>query len=157
MADKIHQPFLVDTVTKEVLFFQSIPTEVEINPEPNWVALAAPGRNNPLYQYAGGEDSVEFELTWYANEEGKQDVLKKCKWLESLTKNDGYDNPPHPVILVFGNLFKQSKWIVYSAPYKIGLFDRPLGMMPSYASQRIILKRVTELNRSRADVLNLET
>jgi hypothetical protein len=154
---KPNQPYLVDLITLEKLFLQTIPVEIEVNAETNWVALAAPGRNNPNYQFSGSEDSLEFDITWYANTEGKDDVLKKCKWLQSLAKNDGYDNPPHPIKFVFGDLFKSAKWIVFHAPYKLGMFDRSKGMLPGLATQHVVLKRVTETNMSRTEFLKLDT
>lgn len=151
------QPFLLDLVTLEKLFFQSLPKELIYQPTANWVAILTPGRNNAVYQYTGSEDILEFTLSWYGDDQWRSDVLRKCKWLEALTKNDGYDNPPHPVLLAFGRMFKGSKWIVEKASSNFSLFNREYNMLPQLAITEITLKRIHEGNRRRSEILNLNT
>jgi len=153
---KPNQPYILDLVTLERLFFQNIPTDLKYSPESNWVAVAMPGRNNAVYQFTGGEDILAFTLSWYSDETGKTDVIRKVKWLESLTRNDGYDNKPHPVQCIWGNLFRDAKWVLTSAgPINFSNFDREVGMWPKLATQEIILKRITDQNRSRDQILNI--
>jgi len=64
---------------------------------------------------------------------------------------------PHPVKLIFGDLFKSSKFIVKSAGYNLAMFNRQFGMLPALAMQEVVLVRVTEGNRTRDEILNLET
>jgi hypothetical protein len=154
---KPNQPFIVDLVTLETLFLQNIPGEVAVGGDQRWAAVESPGRNIPLYQYTGGEDSIEFTIQWYANDINKDDVIRKCKWLRSLSKNDSYDKPPHHIKFAFGGLFRSSKWIVYSANYRLTNFDRPAGMMPCLAVQEVVLKRVDERNPSRSNYLQIDT
>lgn len=154
---KPNQPYIVDLVTLEILYFQTVPLEIDINPDLGWYAVATPGRNVPLYQFTGAEKIITFDLTWYADTISKEDALTKVKWLESIAANDGYNNKPHHIQLVMGELFKKSKFIITAAPYKISLFDRSKGMMPGYISQSITLKRISEKNPSRADLLDLNT
>lgn len=154
---KENQPCLVDLTTLQRLYLQTIPKEIRNNIESTWVAIASMGRNNPFYHFTGSEDTIEFEITWYCQQESRQDVIKKCKWLESLTKNDGYDNKPPEVKFIFGDLYKDSKFIVTKAPYSLGLFSRPYMMMPTLAIQQITLKRITEDNRKRTDILKYTT
>lgn len=153
---KKNQPCIIDLVTLDKLYFQTIPLELAYNPESNFVVVAPPGRNNPLYQYTGGEDTLNFSLSWYSDNENNQDVLMKCKWLESLGKNDGYDNKPHPVQLIFGDLFRGAKWIL-TVQTKWTLFNRDVGMMPRLATTEITLRRITETNRKRSQILILDT
>lgn len=154
---KPNQPFILDMVTMEKMFLQTIPTSLDYTPESGWVAVAAPGRNNPLYQYTGSEDSLSFIVTWYSNAENREDVWKKIKWLEALSKNNGYDEKPHLIAFSFGSLFAGSRWIMYSVVPKFGMFNREIGMLPQIANTEITLKRVTEQNRSRAEILQLDT
>lgn len=153
---KPSQPYIVDLVTLEKLFLQTIPLELDINPDANWIAIASPGRNNPQYQYVGSEDTISFDISWYANDVGREDVLHKCKWLESLTKNDGYDNKPHHIKFIFGRLFRSSKFIVASASYKLSLFNRDFDMLPGLAIQSVTLKRISDQNITRNDILKIE-
>jgi hypothetical protein len=153
---KENQPYIVDLITLERLYFQNIPNTIKYSPESNWMAVASSGRNNPIYHYTGSEDILAFTLSWYSDELSKQDVIKKIKWLESLSKNDGYDNKPHPVQCVWGSMFRDAKWIVSSAgPVEMGLFDRTSGMFPKIATQELILKRITDTNRTREQILSI--
>lgn len=145
---KLGQPYLLDLVTRDRVIFQTIPKEMKYKPDANWFAVASAGWNNPRYQYGGGEDVLSFTITWYSDEVGKQDVIRQVKWIESLSRNNSFDEPPHPVQFVMGDLFRDAKWIVSSAEYSLDQFDRTAGMMPKYASQEIVLKRITETNRS---------
>lgn len=154
---KNNQPFLLDLVTLQRLYFQTIPAGVEVNPDSKFVAIESPGRNNPLYQYTGSEDTIEFALTWYCNDESRMDVILKCKWLEALTKNDGYDAKPHTVQLIFGDLFKDSKFIVEKAPYTLGRFNREFKMLPCFAEQRVTLKKISSTNMKRTEILKYTT
>lgn len=156
-ANKVNQPFLLDLVTAKKLYFQTIPLEIAVEPASSWVAVAAAGRNTPLYQYTGGEDTITFTISFYGNHESRQDVLTKLKWIQSLSRNDGYDNKPHHVKFIMGDLFKDAKFIVSASPYRMAHFHREKGMMPQLGYIDITLKRVMELNMSRADILNIRT
>lgn len=157
-SQKKNQPYILDLVTRERLFFQNIPSSTNYHPESNWAPVVSPGRNNPLYQYTGGEDTLSFTLTWYSNIQTKDDVIKAVKWLESLGKNNGYDEKPHLLQCVFGMLYRDAKWIMHSAgPIDLSNFDREVGMLPKLARQDIVLKRVTETNRTRTDILSITT
>lgn len=149
------QPYFVDLVTLEKLFLQTMPMELDYDPQANFVAIASAGRNLAIYHYTGGEDKLEFTFSWYGNDASRQDVMGKVKWLEALTRNDGYDNKPHPVQFIMGDLFRDAQWIVKHAGYKLSHYNRQYGMMPQLASQTIVLLRTGELNRSRADILSI--
>lgn len=156
LADrKPNQPYILDLVTRERLFFQSIPDTLEYDPDSTFMAIASAGRNNPLYHYIGSEDILQFQLSWYADESSREDVIRKCKWLESLSKNNGYDEKPHEVQCVFGSLFRDAKWLMVKSRYTMRLFDRQFGMFPRLAIQDIILKRITDTNRSRTEIQSI--
>lgn len=154
---KKNQPFILDMVTCEKLFLQTIPLELGMNPETGWNVVMAAGRNTPLYQYTGAEDSLSFTLTWYADEENKQDALRKVKWIEALGKNNGYDEKPHHVKFVFGKMFQDAEWIVFAMPYKMSVFDRESGMFPNQIQQEITLKRILTRNRLSNQIRKIDT
>lgn len=153
---KTNQPYILDLVTRERLVFQNVPLELSYDPDSRWLAVASPGRNNPIYHYLGSEDTLSFTLSWYSDDSTKQDVITKIKWLESLSKNNGYTEKPHMLQCVWGDLFRDAKWIMFKAgPARLSLFDRTAGMMPKLASQDIVLKRVVEQNRTRTNILDI--
>lgn len=146
--------YILDLVTQESLEIQFVPQEIQYNPESTWVAIASSGRNNPLYHYTGSEDTLAFEIDWHAQIEDRDDVIAKCRWLESLTKNNGWDEPPHHVELIWGSLFgvPTSEWVVTAAPYKLSNFHRPSNMLPIQAYQQVTLKRITTTNRDYSEI-----
>ena len=153
MATYERHTYIVDLVTQQWLEIQWVPKELSYKPDSNWVAIHSSGRNNPLYHYTGSEDTLEFELDWYAEFKDRGDVIDKCRWLESLSKNNGWEEPPHHVAIIFGNVFNDnSTWIVASAPYRLSDFHAPTQMMPIQAYQTITLKRVTKKNLTYEDV-----
>jgi len=132
----------------EKLKIQCVPLEVVVQPESNWAVIPSVGRNNPFYNYTGGEDTLTFTLDWYSNEELKEDVIRNCRWLESLSRADAYFNEPPQIILKWGNLFRFQKWIVQSAGYRLSIFSKEDNMMPIQAYQDITLKKVVGYNTS---------
>lgn len=154
-SQKPNQPFIVDLITLDALFLQTIPLELDYDPNSNWVALASMGANLPGLQFTGAEDTLKFDISWYGDTKGYLDVIKKCKWLEALSKADGYLLPPHPVQFIFGDMFKDAKWQVVAAPYRLSLFDRENGMLPRQAIQSITLKKYLTTNPTYRDIYNL--
>lgn len=144
------------------LEIQNVPKHLEYDFKNKYVVLHSPGRNNPFYHYTGSEDTLEFPLTWYAAEENRLDVITKCKWLESMSKNNGYKGKPELVALTWsstwgdlnntqnlGNLFEFGTWLIDSAAYSLSLFHGSRNMMPTLATQTVKLLRTTKLNRTR--------
>ena len=132
----------------EQLNLVAIPNEIEVSPEANWKVIPSIGRNNPFYNYTGGEDQIHFTIDWYSRFELRDDVIWNCRWVESLTRADAYRKEPDRVILLWGNLFKYTTWIVTDAPYRLSLFDKGSNMLPIQAYQEITLRKVTKENSS---------
>ena len=156
--------YIVDLITQEYLAIQFVPQELAYSAESKFVAIESSGRNNPLYHYTGSEDTLTFELDWHAEQEDRNDVIDRCRWLESLTKNNGWEEPPHHVKLIWGNLFDRdtTRWIVTAAPYKLSMFAGHRLMMPTQAYQTITLKKIANHNltypeiRAKGDKIYLE-
>ncbi len=136
----------------ESLRIQTVPMEMEIDPAPNWAVIPSLGRNNPFYHYTGGEDTLQMTLDWYSVDPIRNDVIEKCRWVQSLCKADGYNNEPPAILLIFGELFRNTTWIIKSAPYKLSLFDKEMSMMPRQAYQELTLAKVTDHNTTVSDI-----
>lgn len=142
-----------------------IPRELQMTTESNFVGISSFGRNNPFYQYTGAEDTLTFEIDWLSDINSREDVITKCRWIEALTKGDGYNDVPHRVILMWGadnKLFRDYKWLVVAAPYKLLNFNRGYiegdafvntSLLPSRAIQQITLKRITDNNLTSAEII----
>lgn len=149
-----HDVMLVDLDSGEKIHFQGLPNTLDINPNTEWATIRPFGRNNPHYHFTGSEDEIQFEVSWYAEKEDKSDVIEKCKWVESLSRADGYTGRPHIVGLIWGDLYRKQKFIMFSAPYRLALFDAEKGYKPTVATQIITLKRVTDKNLSLKQILD---
>lgn len=138
---------ILDLDTGEYLGLMGIPQELTYNPESNWAVIKPFGANNPNYHITGSEDTLQLDISWWAVADDRTDVISRCKWLESMSKSDGYKSRPHYVRLMWGKLFSQTKWIVSSAAYTMSQFDPEFGHLPTVARQTVILKRVSDVNR----------
>jgi hypothetical protein len=164
-----------DTQGVEVLQLHSVPRELKYDPSSNFVGLASIGRNNPHYNYTGSEDSLEFSIDWYCKGLDRAEVIRNCRWVEALSKSNGYQHRPPRVMIKWGNddfLFGNDFWIVTSAGYTLKDFQdfskgydpgtqNPSGVMysvgklPQQATQNIVLKRVTNTNRTWKEIRNI--
>ena len=144
-----------------------VPGELQYNPESNFVGIASFGRNNPYYQFTGSEDTLTFEIDWLSKENSRNDVIKNCRWIEALTKGDGYIETPHRIKLVWGNgdkLWQEVIWLMTAAPYRLSQFTRGYekvrgqfetsNLMPNQAYQSVTLKRLTTYNLSAGEIIN---
>lgn len=141
-----------------------IPKEVNWNTDSSFVAIKPIGRNNAKYQYTGSEDSIEFEIDWHSFDLNRDDVIKNCRIIESLAKSDGYSNPPHRILLKWGDedvLFRDMVFIVTSAPYRLTQFNKAqyfnkslqkTALLPIQAYQKVTLARITSNNLSTKDI-----
>jgi hypothetical protein len=149
--------FLYNVETGERIALQTVPNELAYSVNPNWVSLTPMGRNNPLYHYTGSEDSLSLTLDWYSEEENREDVIRKCKHIESWSKNDGYDNPPPRVKLLWGNSYlNQATWVISDCEYKLSNFHYSYNMLPQQAYQKLTLLRVTETNLNWSSIISID-
>lgn len=160
---------LVDDSNLSYIVLPYIPRALNYDINSNFVGIPSFGRNNPFYQYTGSEDTLSFEIDWHSNEIGREDVIKNCRWVESLAKADGYNSTPSIVLLVWGmgnRLFKKDLWIVTNASYSLTQFVKgykdpntgdfnKVALLPQQAYQRVTLKRVTSQNRTITDIRGL--
>lgn len=160
-----------------------VPDVLSYNPESEFVGIASFGSNNPIYHYTGSEDTLSFTIDWFSKEAHRQDVIFNCRWLEALTKADGYEEAPHRVKIIWGgqneipvtqenyipqwenpsSLFEDSVWVLTSAPYQLSQFVRgyrneygnvvSTGMLPQQALQTVTFKRITSHNRTTREII----
>lgn len=164
------------------IVIQNRPGEISVDPQTSWVSVKSMGRNNPFMIYTGGEDTISFDISWYSNDPlNREDVLTKCRLLESWSKANGYVQSPPTLRISWGTsgIFDNDLFILYSASYKLNNFqDRynsnvyndnvkdsflgsidksiNLGLLPSIATQSLVFKRVTSKNLTHSDICSLE-
>lgn len=176
-ASKHNQIIIVNTNTSPVtsIILQNRPTTIQVNNMSYWVSVKSMGRNNPFMMYTGGEDSIQLEVSWFVNDpDNRNEVLTKCRLLESWSKADGYSASPPTLKISWGkaNIFENDLFILESAPYQLSNFQSytrsyatkadgsenytDIGLAPQCATQTLVFKRVTPNNRTHLDIIPRE-
>lgn len=125
--------YFVGLTTLEKLEIQFVPPDIKLNRNPNIASVQIVGKNTPSYHYLGGETTINMQLDFFANDDDRQDVLRSCKWLEALCYNDGFNEPPEKVKLVFGKMFRDEIWTVKKVSCQFQMFSKPHGYVPQQA------------------------
>lgn len=151
---------------------QNRPDELRVDPKSAWATVASMGRNNPFYLYTGGEDTISFDISWFVSDPTRRDeVVAKCRLLESWTKADGYNAAPPILLIKWGGsgIFNNDNFILESAPYTLTHFqDRAMGkadeyykgqiqdlkLYPNCAKQTLTFKKVTSSNITHAQIVD---
>lgn len=151
---------------------QNRPDEIRFDGKSNWAAVASMGRNNPFMMYTGGEDSFTIDVSWFANDPAhREEVIYKCKLLDSWTKANGYLAAPPVLRIDWGTsgLFDNEMYILESAHYTLTHFQdramRPgqqdyykrdiqdLKLYPNCATQTLVFKKVIPTNTTHEDLV----
>lgn len=157
----------------EWILLQTVPKELDFKTDSTWAVIQSMGRNVPMYHYTGGESKLNFNISWYCTDKtNPQEVVTKCRLLESWSKANGYFSSPPVIEIQWGDseLFKDQYWIITSATYKLSnwratariwdkeskSFKLPDGyvepqMYPATATQELELRRVSSVNLSYED------
>lgn len=136
------------------LEIQFYPSEIQESRKINNQDLGVIGYNNSGSHYTGGDDLVSFKLTFYAFAEDRPQVLKKVRWLESLGQANGTVGGQPEVSLVFGQLFKNRRYVLKSCEAKMLNFDAENGQLPAYAEVQLSFKRLVAKKTTFNDTRN---
>lgn len=159
----------------QAIILQNRPNELSIDPKTSWVSVNSFGRNNQFLMYSGAEDTISFEVRWFANDkEHRDEVIWKCRLLESWSKANGYLASPPLLNIKWGasEIFQDTDFfILESARYTLTHFQdqarKPgkgydetnefidLKLNPSCAVQQLSFKRVTLFNTTHEDIVPL--
>jgi len=154
MATTEGKMYLTALSSLKKLEIQYVPTKLGISRGANWAEIAILGRNNPIYQYTGGSNSLHLTLDFYSEQDNREDVVEKCRLLESWTMNNGFDEPPERIRLTFGRLFKATEiWLIESVDIDYKMFAKDFGSLPKQATVEVSLILDTVKNRSINDAL----
>lgn len=138
----------------ESLRGQFIQEEINWKRTAKYAEAVIVGRNHPRYHFIGGKDTIGLTFDFYSDEEQRDDVYRKIRWLQSLTYNDaGFGHVKH-VKVTFGDMFKGQQWVVKDVNAKMSGFNKFYGLMPQRAIVDVILDLDVVNNLSRADVRN---
>lgn len=158
----------------QFIILQNRPNEVDFRGETTWATIKSMGRNTPMYHYTGSEDIIQFNVSWFSNDPSNQDdVVNKCRLLESWSKSNGYVTSPPILKIQWGNsnLFENQSYFLSSATYTLKNFRNAYRtripgkkssiyngrLLPMVATQELIFKRVSGRNLSTMDFINVES
>jgi len=137
---------ILNLQTGESLSFQYQTTELDDQNAGSWASIPSPGRNLPFQHWTGGEESITLELHWVAERLDKRDPMEKAEYIKSLRAADGYERSAPRVKLIWGEVFKDSEFVVHSAPFKAKYPDGQQGWRFMTILQNITLIRVSDSN-----------
>lgn len=155
------------------IVIQGKPSQVDISSESTWATVKSMGRNNPFMIYTGGEDTISFDISWFAQDVDREDVITKCRLLQSWCKADGYSSSPPVLLISWGSskMFDDDEFVLTSANYNLSNFQnacrtnnrgsstptyQDLGLLPNHATQTLVFKRVTSINLEHKDMVSSE-
>jgi len=144
--------YFVGVTSLEKLEIQFVPANIRTTRQGDVQAVEIVGKNNPNYQYTSGETLVRMDLSFHAEDQNREDVITKCRWLEALVYNEGLEDPPERVKLVWGDLYRDEVFTVKSVDYKLSQFNREAGALPCQATVNIVLALDPVENRRRSDL-----
>lgn len=159
---------------------QNRPSNIRVSPETSWAVIRSMGRNVPMYHFTGAEDTIEFNISWYQDsKEHADDVINKCRLLESWSKANGYVSGPPFLQIIMGNdgPFDNQYFILSSASYELSNFGlsqysetdgkafkdsykNPRAAAswgtkyyPTIARQTLVFKRISDTNPTWNDII----
>ncbi len=137
----------------ERLEIQFVPPELSTTRKPTIGGVNVIGRNTPEHHYTGGLSTMTLDFDFHAEDEDREDVIRKCKWLESLAYADGDGNPPERIKLTFGKLFRSHEiFIITLVTVKYSRWDSNYGWLPRQAYVRVNFALDTDRNLKLEDV-----
>ncbi len=146
--------YLIALDSLERVEVQYVPGELVFTRNAKLGELAIVGRNLPKNHQTGGQKFLKFKMDFYSvseSAEGRDDVLKKIRLIESWTYNEGKERNAEKVKLVFGRLFRDEVWTIQSVDTRMIEFEKKT-FMPLQAYLDITLKLDTASNLKRSDV-----
>lgn len=145
--------FLVETMPPfERVNFQFMPENMTWNRQAKIQTIAVTGRNNDLFQYTGGSDTLNFSIDFFSDDETRSDVQTKVNFLKSLPMSDGTFGPARNVKLIMGKFLRDEVWLVRSVNTVYSNHDDRFEYLPRRATVKIQLILDPEKNRRLKDV-----
>lgn len=137
----------------ERLDIQFVPKSINTSRKVTLGEIAVVGRNNPFQHYTGGGNTFSLELDFCAEEESREDVVRKCRLLESWAMNDGFEFAPERLRITFGKFFKENEvWVISNINVDYSMFSAQHGMLPTQAYAKVDFVLDTSTNRKKSDV-----
>jgi len=127
--------------------------EVQFVPVTKWNRTAkidatqVVGKNLPQFQFVGGETTMSMKMDFLATENDRRDALRKVRWLEALTFNEGLKRNPDRVIIVFGDWLKGKVWHIKSVVYDPSMFNPNFGLFPTQIMADVVFGLEEDLNK----------
>lgn len=147
------QLFITALSSNEKMEVQYVPEKLGNDLTADYGVIKIVGRNNSLRHYTGGDERLSLDLDFHSEAYNREDVIKKCSWLKSISVNNGYDDPPERIRVTFGKVFQKEIWLIESVNISYEQFESVNGFLPIQAYVKLNLVLDTSRNRTRRDIL----
>jgi len=145
--------FMVETLPPfERINFQFMPENLSWTRTAKIQPIAVTGRNNDLFQYTGGSDTLNFSIDFFSDEPNREDVQRKVNFLKSLAMTDAGFGPARNVKIIMGKFLRDEVWIVKSVNATYSNYDNRFEYLPIRSTVKIQLILDPERNRRIRDV-----
>lgn len=147
--------FLATVDGSDVVEFQFVPNEMDDARTNKLVNIPVVGRSNDQFQYVGGEDTLNLTLTFYADDDNRENAMKSVRLLKALGMNNAGFGPARRLKLIMGNLYPREVWSLKRVSSQLKGFDKDNDYLPIYATVNLQLVLNPVNNRRRRDVTRL--
>ena len=134
----------------ERLAIQFVPQKLSLQRDSKLSSVEVIGRENPLRYWTSGDTSLNLSLDFHSEVENREDVMRKVRWLESLTYQDAQGLVPR-VKLVFGAMFQEEVWYIRSVATKLSHFHPQYDWLPCQAYVALSLEIYGQAGRFNAN------
>jgi hypothetical protein len=139
----------------DALEIQFVPKEISMTNGGDSETVSIIGRNFPFYQYSNGERTLKFDIEFYSDTDTRDDVMQKIRKLEGWAMNETFEKGKTILLLKFGGLFSQSKWIIKKAINStISDFDSDFNVNPRRAKIEIELAQYVPIEIKRSSYVS---
>lgn len=147
------QIYIVNLTTLERVEAQYCPLQVTGTRTAKLAEIGIPARNNPQYQFVGGAEEISIRLDFTAEDTTREEVIKKINFLRAFTFADGRTKPAPFAKIVWGDMFKNDRFIIKSVAYDFNLFNQDFNFNPDLGICTLTLAFAPEKNTTLADII----
>lgn len=109
-------------------------------------------RNNPFIGQSGVETDITFSLDFYSEQEDREDLMSRVKWLEGLTYSEAFNARPVRVRIVWGKFLNKFTYSVNSVNVRFSQMNQYHDGLPLMAMVDLNLSIDHDENIVRSDI-----
>lgn len=144
--------YIVEVETLEQIECQYMPNELTRNNTAEINKIKTVARNNPFPGYSGVETDMMFSLDFYSEQEDREDLMSRVKWLEGLTYGQAFNARPVKIRIVWGRFLNKFTFCVNNVNVKFAQMNKYHDGLPLMAMVDLNLSLDMDENIVRSDI-----